>query len=433
MALCSPSRTSLLTGLRPDATGVFDLVTHFRQNVPGAVTLPQLFRQNGSHSAALYKVFHLIPTDPQAFGNMDDTLSWSRPLWLPTRSVYGPAGEAIRQKKFEELRLTNKPMDYQSIPRGFALEAPTVADGELADGETARQAVSTLQELKDKPFFLAVGFYKPHLPFVAPKKYWGMYDSARVQLPGNRYAPRDAPPYAVKRYAELLNYEDFKALSRARSPSMAQQRQLVHGYLACISYVDAQIGLLLDELDRLRLREKTIVVLIGDHGYQVGEHDMWANKHTNYETSTHAPLIVSVPGQPTAGQHTDALVEFVDVYPSLAELCGLPVPRPRTLTGKSFVPLLKKPDQPWKTAALSQYPITITGQGPGMGRSMRTDRYRFVEWQVPTQNFRQYELYDHKTDPDENVNLAGNPANNATVKTLTQQLNNEWKKVSTTH
>ena len=296
---------------------------------------------------------------------MDDTLSWSQPLWLPTKSVYGPKGDSIRESKLAELRRTGQKMDYNTIPRGLALEAPNLPDGELADGETAREAVRAMATLKDRPFFLAVGFYKPHLPFIAPKKYWNLYRPADIQLPNNRYPPKDAPAYALKRYSELVNYEDFKDQPRNESPAEAEQRKLVHGYMACVSFIDAQVGLLLNELDRLNLRDKTIVVLLGDHGYQVGQHDMWATKHTNYETSTHAPLIVSVPGQSTAGQHTSALVEFVDVYPSLAELCGLPIAP--SLAGKSFVPLLKNPATPLEKSGPQSVPRHDSGPGAGHG------------------------------------------------------------------
>lgn len=426
MAVCSPSRTSLLTGRRPDATKVYDLTTHFRDHLPDAVTLPQLFRQQGWHSAGLYKIFHLIPSDPRAFGNMDDPRSWSEPLWLPARSVYGPKGEAIRQRKLQEMARAGKGMDYSNIPRGFAVEAPQLADSMLADGETAQQAIRMLQKLKDQPFFLAVGFYKPHLPFIAPKKYWDLYDRAALQLPANRFPPENAPPYAVVKYADLRLYEDYKHIKGTDALSEAQQKELLHGYLACISFIDAQVGMILDELDRLHLRENTIVVLLGDHGYQVGEHDMWATKHTNYETSTRAPLIVSMPGQKAAGCTSQALVEFVDIYPTLADICGLQVGK--ELSGKSFAALLNDPaSASWtKKAALSQYTRRRDGV-PGMGRTIRTDRYRLVEWRFPATGHVAYELYDHRADPQENRNIATLPGNKAIVETLRKQLHQAWK------
>jgi iduronate 2-sulfatase len=416
-ALCSPSRTSLLTGLRPDTTRVFDLTTHFRDAVPDAVTLPQLFKQHGYQSLGFYKIFHLIPSDPRAFGNMDDPRSWSRPLWLPTKSVYGPRGEALKQRKLAEMERAGVKMDYSNIPRGYSTEAPDVPDHQLADGETAEQAVKALGEVKGQPFFLAVGFYKPHLPFIAPKKYWDLYSPADIKLPVNRFPPQGAPSFALQKYADVRLYEDFP---KSGELSAAQQRELLHGYLACISFVDAQVGKLLAELDRLGLRDNTIVALWGDHGYQVGEHDMWASKHTNFETSTRAPLIVSVPGQKTAGRKTDALVEFVDLFPSLAELCGLPLPE--GLEGTSFKPLLDDPRRPWKSAAFSQYP-----RGKLMGRSMRTERYRYTEWAEDGKGVVAVELYDHATDPQENVNIARQPEQSGLLAELSRKLHAGWR------
>ena len=425
MALCSPSRTSLLTGLRPDTTGVFDLTTHFRDQKPNAVTLPQLFKQHGYRSLGFYKIFHLIPTDPRAFGNMDDPPSWSDPLWLPTRSVYGPKGDALRQRKLEEMARDGIKMDYTNIPRGYSIEAPTLPDEQLADGETAQQAIQTLRAVKDQPFFLAVGFYKPHLPFIAPKPYWDRYDRTRLRLPTDRQPPTNAPAYALQRFAELRNYVDFPA---DRDLTEAEQITLLHGYLACISFVDAQVGKLLAELDRLKLRDSTIVVVWGDNGYQIGEHDMWATKHTNYETSARVPLIISVPGRGFVPGKTKALVELVDVYPSLAKLCGLPAPD--KLEGKSLVPLLKNPKLRWKQAAFSQYTKQIPGQGKGMGRAMRTDRYRLVEWSVSGKAFSEYELYDHQTDPHENHNLARQPDRQQLLTKLIRQLQAGWRVAS---
>jgi len=422
IALCNPSRASLLTGLRPDDIQVYDLTTHFRSNVPDAVTLPQLFKDNGWLSQGFYKIYHLIPSDPRAFGNMDDPESWSRPLWLPTKSVYGPKGEALRQRKLAEMTAAGDTMDYSNIPRGFAIEAPEIPDSALADGETAVQAVKALNELKNGRFFLAVGFYKPHLPFIAPKKYWDLYNADDLDLPDNRYPPRNAPTFALQKYADLRLYEDYKRVRPADDLPEEQQRQLLHGYLACISYVDAQIGMILKELDRLDLRRKTIVVLVGDHGFQVGEHNMWATKHTNYETSVRAPLIVAKPGQQAAGVVSNKLVEFVDIYPTLAEICGLDMPT--SLSGSSFATLLDDPAAPMpKSFALSQYPKQVHGERV-MGHSIRTEHYRLVEWQVTSMGRTIRELYDHRTDPNENENVADRRRYRKTVKRLSQELNN---------
>ncbi|PPL04201.1 Arylsulfatase A [Parapedobacter indicus] len=425
MALCNPSRASLLTGLRPEETGVFNLTTHFREQVPDAVTLPQLFKNNGWFSQGLYKIFHLIPSDPRAFGNMDDPISWSAPLWLPTRSVYGPKGEAVRQQKLAEMEAKGEQMDYGNIPRGFATEAPEMADSLLADGQTAEQAVKALAELKDKRFFLAVGFYKPHLPFIAPKKYWDMYRTEDIILPENRYAPMGAPKFALTKYADLRVYEDYKHVRNEDDLPLDRQRELLHGYLACISYVDGQVGKILAALDSLSLRDSTIVVLVGDHGYQVGEHNMWATKHTNYETSARAPLIVAKPRQRAQGHVSQALVEFVDIYPTIADLCHLD--SPEALTGQSFAALLDDPRAEWdKTIARSQYPKNVKGERL-MGRSIRTDRYRLVEWQSKSGEEPVWELYDHAKDPDENRNVAEAPEYQEALQTLSQLLHDNWE------
>ena len=278
-----------------------------------------------------------------------------------------------------------------------------------------------LAELKDQPFFLAVGFVKPHLPFVAPKKYWDLYSADDIKLAENSYPPKGAPEYATTNWGELRAYY---GIPKKGPLSDEQARNMIHGYYAAVSFMDAQVGRVLDALEREGLADKTVVILWGDHGWQLGEHGMWC-KHTNFETSARAALIISVPGQKAAGAKTNALVEFVDIYPSLAEICGLPAAE--GVEGTSFAPLLSDPKQPWKTAAFSQYPRQIPNVGQGMGYSIRTDRYRLTEWSVPKKDFREYELYDHETDPGENVNLADLPEHADTAKKLAAQLHAGWQ------
>jgi iduronate 2-sulfatase len=412
-AVCSPSRTSLMTGRRPDTTRVYDLETHFRTYIPDVVTLPEHFKRHGYHAQGLSKIYH---------PGFDDPKSWSVPHWNPRAKNFGPEGQALIQRLREEamkagLDLTKR----QNQPRGLPWEAPDVPDNYLQDGATATRAIEVLNEVKDRPFFLAVGFLKPHLPFVAPKKYWDLYSQEQIRLADNPSAPKDAPPYALHNSGELRQYH---GIPRQGPLSEEQARKMVHGYYAAVAYMDAQVGRVLDELDRLGLREKTVVVLWGDHGWQLGEHGLWC-KHTNYETSARAPLILSAPGQKSAGKRTDALTEFVDIYPTLADLCGLPAPE--GLEGTSARPLLEKPDRPWKQAAFSQYPRHIPGNGQGMGYALRTDRYRLVEWTVPGKEFREYELYDHQSDPGENENLAKRPEHAETVKQLAEMLHAGWK------
>ena len=284
-------------------------------------------------------------------------------------------------------------------------------------------AVKALGECakKDQPFWLGVGFIRPHLPFVAPKKYWDLYDPATIELAPNPFKPKGAPDYAVLPGGELRTYHGIPA---GPIPDDLA-RQLKHGYYAAISYMDAQLGRVLDELDRLGLADKTNVVMWGDNGWKLGEHAGWC-KHSNVENDANAPLLIAVPGLPTAGQHTNALAEFVDIYPTLAELCGLPLPdHPE---GTSLVPVLRDPSKSVKNAAFSQYPRGVDGKQL-MGYSMRTDRYRFTRWVHRNDHTKvdAVELYDHATDPQENVNIANDPANAELVLRLTEQWLQGWR------
>jgi iduronate 2-sulfatase len=292
-----------------------------------------------------------------------------------------------------------------------------VPDDYLQDGYIANRAIEIMEEVKGKPFFLAVGFLKPHLPFVAPKKYWDLYDPTKIKLPENRKPPEGAPEYAPPPWGELRAYH---GMPKAPAPVPDETaRQLIHGYYASVSYMDAQVGRLLDALDRLKLTDNTVIILWGDHGWQLGEYGTWC-KHSNYETSTRSALVMSRPGQKAAGKKTDALVEFVDIYPTLADVCGLP--KPDGVEGVSFAPLLDDPMKSWKSAAFSQYP-----RGKRMGYAMRTNRYRLVAWLGPGKGEKEYELYDHRSDPGETVNVAGRPENAALLKELTAQLHAGWQ------
>jgi iduronate 2-sulfatase len=377
------------------------------------VTLAQHFKNNGYHSQGLSKIYH---------GTLDDRPSWSVPHWRPGVPNYGPDGQKLLEARINERLEQGQTARWRKDRiKGPPWEAPDVPDNALPDGVTADKAIELLREHKGNPFFLAVGFFKPHLPFVAPKKYWDLYDEKKLRLASNPFAPKDCPPYALTEWGELRSYI---GMPQTGPLSEAQARKMIHGYYASVSYIDAQIGRMLDELEKLGLSGRTVVILWGDHGWQLGEHGMWC-KHTNFETSARAPLIISVPGQKNAGKKTDALVEFVDIYPSLADICGLPMPD--GLEGTSFKPLLDDPKRAWKKAAFSQYPRAIPGQGRGRGYSIRTDRYRLTEWSVPEKDFREYELYDHKNDPDENVNLAANPKYARQVKELAAMLQQGWR------
>ena len=416
-ALCMPSRVSVLTGRRPDTTGVVDFSVRFRDVLGDVVTLPQHFKNNGYHAAALGKIFH-----------RDDPISWSEPLWRSNRPEYHSefGKQVIAWTKEDHRRLTyvwdlGDGIEKTKRPGGLPWEAPQVADNALRDGHIADAAIAKLTELKDKPFFLAVGFHKPHLPFIAPKKYFDQYDPDSIALATNPFPPRDAPKFATYNWNDLRHYYGIPDVGPV---SDRQARELKHAYLACVSFTDAQVGRLLRTLNSLGLADNTIVLLWGDHGWQLGEHGMW-DKHSNFETSTHAPLIVRVPGQQPG--RTRALVELVDIYPTLCELCDLTLDD--GLEGDSFAPLIRDPNVPWKSAAFSQYQRVIPGYGNvarGMGYSMRTDRYRFTEWVVPGTDFFAYELYDHQSDPDENVNLAASADQQPLVAQLKAKLRRGW-------
>ncbi|MBI5382638.1 MAG: sulfatase [Opitutae bacterium] len=425
-AVCSPTRSSLMTGTRPDTTKVWDLETHFRTALPQVVTLGQHFKQNGYFVQGMGKIFH---------GGYDDPPTWSVPWQTPRAPMYArPENIALTQRNVQtepdgepKARKAGKKKAAKTArgPRGPAFEAGDVPDNYYQDGKVADLAVATLRTIRQKtePFFLAVGFVKPHLPFVSPKKYWDLYDPAKIQLAPNKFRPKDAPDYAILPGGELHNYHGIPAGSVPDDIA----RQLKHGYYAAISYMDAQVGKVLDELDRLGLRQNTIVILWGDHGWKLGEHDAWC-KHSNCENDTNAPLLLSVPGMKHAGARTAALVEFVDIYPTLADLAGLPLPV--HLEGTSFKPLLADPQRPWKQAAFSQYPRPAgqTGQ-PVMGYAMRTERYRFVVWVARNDHTKvdAIELYDHQTDPQENTNLAKRSEHAALVEQLMAQWRAGWR------
>lgn len=406
-AVCSPSRTSLLTGLRPDTTKVYELQTHFRLNLPDAVALPQCFREQGYTTAGLSKIFH---------GGLDDSRSWSIPWWRPGGPAWNSAESADAARNLDKrLRESNWKIEPPVSAAGPLYESPDVADDALPDGQTASQAIAALRTLKDQPFFLAVGFLKPHLPFVAPKKYFDLYDPARIEMPDYPETPAQMPPWAGHPNGELKSYGDIKEMPVP--PEKA--RELVRAYYAAISYADAQIGKVIAELNRLGLRENTAIVVFGDHGWHLNNHGLW-HKQTVFEKATRSPLIVSVPGQKRKGTRCTRLVEFVDIYPTLADVAGLKAPA--NLEGQSFRPQLDNPSAPGKSAALSQYPRNHEGKRL-MGYSLRTERYRYTEWRViGTSEVLGRELYDYQQDPQESRNRAVDPASRALIEQLATQL-----------
>jgi len=435
-AVCNPSRASLLTGLRPDTLRVWDLQTDFRKNLPGAVTLPQYFRQNGYVTVGIGKTYHNI---------FPDSASWTRELHVDgfpfdPDAVYATEKQLAVQeeKKRQFIAEGNKTrIDRYGIwyIKASATEIADVSDDTYYDGAQTTMAISELGRLakEGKPFFFSVGYYRPHLPFNAPKKYWDLYDRSKLPLAPNPFVPKGSPEFAVHGDRELRSYDDFHDLPLPSQAVLAEERQreLIHGYYASISYTDAQIGRLLDELDRLGLSKNTIVVLWGDHGWKLGEHNSWA-KQSNYEIDTRVPMIFSGAGVKAKGKSTNALTEFVDIYPTLCDMAGLPVPG--SLQGTSLTPLLSRPNAPWKQAAFSQFLLGRFPRGSQpekMGYAIRTDRHRYVEWYTWANDkpgeLLARELFDHSRDPQENTNLATDESAAETIEQLSRQLKAGWR------
>jgi len=393
-AISGATRASIMTGMRPDKTKVWDLVTDFRQVNPNAVSIPQYFKSMGYETAGMGKIYH-----KESAGPGHDAPSWSIPYRDAKCKTYAlPEAANIKGK-------------------GKATECADVPDDTYTDGKISGIAINLLDSLNGnkKPFFLAVGFLKPHLPFVAPKKYWDLYNRNEFELAPYQQKAKNSPDVAYHNSGELKSYTDipqFDSYSEKELEHLSpdKQRELIHGYYACISYTDAQIMKLLDELDRLGIRQNTIIVLWGDHGWHLGDHGLW-NKHTNFEQATHTLLMMSVPGK-KAGIKPSSICEFVDVFPTLCDLTNLPIPN--YLDGTSLVPAIDNPSKDIKEYAMSQYP---RGKN-NMGYSIRTKRYRYTVWF--SNSFRTNlpynekdviarEMYDYKNDPLEKENILNKP------------------------
>ena len=392
--LCSPSRSSLMTGLRPDTTRVFDLQYHFRTHLPDVVTLPQMFSNSGYYAARVGKIYHYGNPGQIGTDGLDDPKSWMHKA--------NPAG---RDKTVIEMDILN-----YTPKRGLGSAMSFLADKagrdeEHTDGKVATEGIKLLEANQDKPFFLAIGFYKPHTPYVAPAKYWEPYPLAGIQLPAEPVGNRDSK---LK-----------PALASSPQPYFGvtpdQARECKQAYYAAISFVDAQIGRVLDALDRLKLWDNTVVVFWSDHGYHLGEHGLWM-KQSLFEESARVPLVVVAPGAKGNGKPCVRTVEFVDLYPTLAELTGLTPPK--NLAGASLKPLLENPAGAWSKPAFTQ-----VWRGTFPGHSVRTERWRYTEWDDGKQGA---ELYDHEADPREFTNLATDPKHADTVKELKSLVARNW-------
>lgn len=414
VAVCNPSRNSVLSGLRPDTTTILANNKFLRPTLPDVVTLPQHFKNHGYTVLSLGKIFHHSSNEPG-----DDPQSWSEPSWYHGK----PYQHWFTQESEDFIsRLKKLPKNKQPrLIRGRPFEAAEESDDVYPDGQTAIKAIETLQRLKKegRPFFLGVGFVKPHLPFTCPQKYWDLYPESSIRMPADAAPAKDAPAPAFHDLYELRTYGD---IPKEGDIDEATALKLIRGYRACVSHMDAQLGRVVAELDRLGLRENTLIVLWGDHGYHLGEQGLFT-KMTNFELGARVPLIISAPGLKTAGQKSRALVELVDLYPTLADLAGLPVAE--SLEGTSFTPVLENPARPWKRAAFTEY--LRRGKEGYKGRSLRTDRWRYTEWKNPKGVEAGRELYDHENDPQERVNQASLPQHAELVKSLSAQLASGWK------
>jgi arylsulfatase A-like enzyme len=390
--VCGASRASIMSGVRPGIHRFIGYDTYQQKDYPGVLSLPMHFKNNGYHTISNGKVYH---------HNDDDAAAWDE-IWRPNSKNGTGWRDYLAPENIELSKGEN---------RGYPYENMEVHDTAYFDGRIAKKSVDDLKKLKEKgePFFLAVGFLKPHLPFNAPSKYWDLYDPTKISLPGNYIQPESTPKEAFHNFGELRSYSGVPAKGDV-SDELAIK--LIHGYYACVSYTDAQIGKILTTLEELELDNNTIVILWGDHGWNLGDHKMWC-KHCNFESSLHVPMIVKAPGR-THGEKTNDITEYIDIYPGLCELAGLPIPE--HVDGESFVPLMDGKSMK-KDYAISKFKEGVT---------LIRGNYFYTEYIDSEGNTRARMLFDHSNDPLELDNLSEKPEYSQKVKELSEFLRDNW-------
>ena len=409
---CGPSRASLLSGIYPSYNRFIEWNCSQDEEFPGIMSLPLYLKTYDYLTISLGKIYNNYGDGK---GSWD--IEWRPPITTTQIWDYqSKKGIKIFEERNKEWTQDTQIRNNYNLPyRGPAFESPDVPDIFYEDGRIANRAIEELQKMKNasRPFFLAVGFKKPHLPFNAPEKYWDFYDKNNIQLPSNYFFPENAPDAARFNWEELRQYYGIPQNGPLPDSTAIN---LIHGYYACISYVDAQIGRVLNSLEDLGFAGNTIVILWGDHGWFLGEHGFWT-KHSNLRRGPHAPLILKVPWE-NSGFKVDALVEFVDIYPTICALVGLKLPF--HLQGKSFVPLLDNPSQQWKEAIF--YRLS--------GETILTKTHAYTEWiDYKTGETYARMLYDHRIDPEENVNIAELPENEKLIMKLSQKLYAHLEKI----
>lgn len=440
-AVCAPSRASLMTGIRPDSTRVWHLGDKFRKINPAAVTMPQHFSKFGYHTVNIGKIFH---------NYMPDSISWDEPDLRPARYVkkdwlkrdgetFYISPEVNKSQKIKRDSLLKlRPIRYaDGWNTGPAWEAADVHDTMYYDGAQTKLAKKTLARLakSDQPFYLGLGYFRPHLPFTVPKKYWDLYNRDKMSTSVNPAIPENAPRQAMNSMYELRHYDGFNHITHPTGSyklSADTIRTLRQGYYASISYVDALIGDLISHLKEIGIYENTIIVVWGDHGYKLGDHNSWG-KMTNYNIDLKVPVIIRYPDQPNKGKQTEGITELVDLFPTLCEIAGVEIPT--YMQGQSLVPLMKNPAQDWKSAAFSQFHRRPKVSADGkryMGYSMNTTEYHYIEWYTWNHKtgvkgtLKNVELYDRINDPYEKTNIANDDRLSSTIKDLSIQLQAGW-------